>query len=193
MSRIPAMSITQHYYRFRCVSGASLIAVSLMVAPIEVAQGQQPTTEFESGTIDIGVVVSDLPASLAFYQDVLGMKKVGAFNLDADAGRRTGLSGGTPFSVVVLKLKDGESSTSWKLTTFDGVETGAQGGHIQDGVGMRYVTVFVRDMSPFLDRIEQHGVAFLGETPIMLDDGRQFVLVQDPDGLFIELIAPAPE
>ena len=187
------MSITQHFSCFRRLTGASLIAVTLVVVSSDVARGQQQTTEFESGTIDIGVVVSDLSASLAFYQDVLGMKKVGAFDLDADAGRRTGLSGGTPFSVVVLKLDDGESATSWKLMTFNGVGKGAQGGHIQDGVGMRYVTVFVRDMSPFLDRLEKHGVAFLGETPIRLDDGRQFVLIQDPDGLFIELIAPAPE
>jgi hypothetical protein len=30
----------------------------------------------------------------------------------------------------------------------------------------------------------------LGSTPTMLDEKRQFILVQDPDGNFIELIGP---
>jgi hypothetical protein len=33
-------------------------------------------------------------------------------------------------------------------------------------------------------------VKTLGESPLMLDETRQFVLIRDPDGNFIELIGP---
>jgi len=43
-------------------------------------------------------------------------------------------------------------------------------------------------MKPFLKRIKEHNIKLIAETPTKLDDGRQFVLIQDPDGTFIELI-----
>jgi hypothetical protein len=45
-------------------------------------------------------------------------------------------------------------------------------------------------MKPLLERIKKHDVKMLGKTPAMLNETRQFVLVQDPDGTFIELIGP---
>ena len=33
-------------------------------------------------------------------------------------------------------------------------------------------------------------VKLLGDTPTSLDESTQFVLIQDPDGTFIELIGP---
>jgi hypothetical protein len=55
---------------------------------------------------------------------------------------------------------------------------------------MQYITIFVKSMKPCLERIQKHGVKTLEKTPTMLDADRQFVLVQDPDGNFIELIGP---
>jgi hypothetical protein len=45
-------------------------------------------------------------------------------------------------------------------------------------------------MTPVLERLKKHSVKTLGETPTMLDINRQFVLIQDPDGNFVEFIGP---
>lgn len=49
----------------------------------------------------------------------------------------------------------------------------------------------VSDLTPFVERIKARGVTLLGKAPVPLgDSGNHFVLVQDPDGIFIELIGP---
>jgi predicted enzyme related to lactoylglutathione lyase len=64
---------------------------------------------------------------------------------------------------------------------------------IQDDTGMQYITILVKDLKPFIDRLKKHGTQMLGETPIQLGSGDHFVLIQDPDGTFIELIGPLAE
>jgi predicted enzyme related to lactoylglutathione lyase len=144
--------------------------------------------EFDRGIIEFGVVVSDLERSLDFYQNVVGMTKVGGFSIDAQFGEESGLTGGEPFDVTILKLIDSPQATQWKLMSFN-----KQGSHplpeyIQDDTGVQYVTIMVKSIAPFLERIKANNVKLLGNTPTVLGDGRQFVLIQDPDGTFIELI-----
>ncbi len=62
--------------------------------------------------------------------------------------------------------------------------------YVPDDTGIQYITIFVKSMKPFLYRIRKKGVKPLEETPAMPDETRQFVLLQDPDGNFIELIGP---
>ncbi len=152
-----------------------------------------PSPDFASATIHIGVVVSDLSRSLDFYENVIGMTRTGGFDIDGDFGRRSGLTGGAPFSVAVLKLRDEAAATQWKLMSFGKDRTHPKSAHIQDDLGVQYVTLTVKDLQPFLDRLAAHQIPLLGDTPITLGDGRRFALVQDPDGAFIELIAPPLE
>ena len=144
--------------------------------------------EFDRGVIEFGVVVSDLDKSLEFYQEVLGMTKVGGFSIDETFGKSSGLTGGAPFDVTILKLKDNDHSTQWKLMSFNKKGSHPTSEYIQDDTGVQYVTIFVKSMAPFLQRIKDHNIEILSTTPTVLDDGRQFVLIQDPDGTFIELI-----
>ena len=160
----------------------SIICISN--APVT-AQG-----EFSSGTISVGVVVTDLEKSIDFYTNVMGMVNTGGFEVQEDFARRSGLSNGVPFEVTVMKLIDAEEATQWKLLSF-----GNKAGHktqkyIQDDTGMQYVTVFVKSLAPFLERIKKHHVELLGETPTALTGDDHFVFIQDPDGTFIELIGP---
>ena len=146
---------------------------------------------FTEGAIHIGVVVKDLDAAVAFYTDVIGMKKTGGFEVDAGFGKASGLTGGLAFSVTVLKLKDSPDATQFKLMSFETDAKTPKSTHIEDALGMQYVTLMVADLTPFVARIKAAGVPFLGETPVPLGDaGQHFVLVQDPDGTFIELIGP---
>lgn len=146
--------------------------------------------EFAKQAISIGVVVEDLDKSLAFYQDVVGMVKVIEFAVDSDKAKRMGLSNGERFDVKVLKLENSEQATELKLMSFNKKTSKKNQQYIPDENGMRYMTIFVKSTAPLLKRIKKHGVKTLGETPTMLDEHRQFVLIQDPDGNFVEFIGP---
>jgi catechol 2,3-dioxygenase-like lactoylglutathione lyase family enzyme len=149
------------------------------------------TSEFPTGTIQIGVIVQDLKKSVDFYTNVIGMTKTGGFSIDAAFGEKSGLTGGEPFDVTILKLKDSPEAAEWKLMSFGKEPTHPPQKYIQDDIGMQYITIFVKSMKPFLERLEKHNVTLLEETPTFIGDGRQFVFLQDPDGNFIELIGPS--
>ena len=162
----------------------------MIVMVVSVASPAKADLGFARSTIGIGVVVSNLERSLSFYTNVIGMKKVGSFDINEEFGKRSGLTGGLPFHVDVLKLQDQPGATSWKLMSF-----GKEPGHptprnIQDDTGIQYITINVTSLEPFLERIKKHKIELLGDTPVPLGSDRQFVLIQDPDGTFIELIAP---
>lgn len=146
--------------------------------------------EFESGTIDIGVVVSDLQHSIDFYTNILGMTQTGEFSLNEGFGKNSGLTGGIPVDIKVLKLKEGGQTTQWKLMSFNKKANHPRPTHIQDDTGVQYITISVSSLTPFLERIKTNDIKLLGNTPIPLGADRQFALIQDPDGTFIELIGP---
>ena len=68
-------------------------------------------SEFSSGLIGVGVVSRDLNKSLDFYLNVIGMTKVSEFDVDAEFSKTSGLTGGIPFHVEVLKLEDDPKGT----------------------------------------------------------------------------------
>jgi len=148
----------------------------------------QPPDDFARSGIAVGVIVEDLEKSLDFYINVIGMTKVREFVVDSAKAGRMGLSDGESFDIKVLKLKDNEDASEWKIMSFSNKSDRNKQKFLPQANGYRYVTIFVRSMKPVLERIKKHGVKTLGESPLMLDATRQFVLVQDPDGNFVELI-----
>lgn len=149
-----------------------------------------PVEDFAKSGISVGVVVEDLNKSLDFYINVIGMVKTGAFSVDENKAKELGLSNGNRFDVTVLKLENSEQAAEWKLMSFGKKATHPKQNYVPDDTGVQYITIYVKSMKPILERIQKHGVKTLGKTPSMLDPNRQFVLVQDPDGTFIELIGP---
>ena len=148
--------------------------------------------DFSRKNINIGMIVSDLPKSLHFYKEVVGMVQVDRteFDVDADFGKRSGLTDSLAFHVEVLKLGAGENSTSLKLMTFGKQAKKQENQFIHSHTGIQYLTIYVTALEPILARIKQHQVKLLGKTPIPLDEKDSFVLIQDPDGTFVELIGP---
>lgn len=148
-------------------------------------------SEFSNGVIQVGVVVEDLQQSVDFYTNVLGMVKTGGFSLKGDFPKKSGLSNGVPFDVVILKLEDSPEATQWKLMSFDKKASCEKSKYIQDDTGIQYITVNVKSLNPFIERIKKNKVKLLGETPIPGGGkGNHFALIQDPDGIFIEIIGP---
>ena len=150
----------------------------------------QPTGDFAKSGISVGVVVENLQKSLDFYQNVIGMVKTGEFSVEGSTAKQLGLSAGDRFDVTILKLENSEQAAEWKLMSFGKKATHPKQTYVPDDTGMQYVTIYVKSMKPVLERIKKYNVKTLGITPTKLDEARDFVLVQDPDGNFIELIGP---
>lgn len=146
--------------------------------------------EFSSPTIGVGVICSNLEKSMDFYTNVIGMIKTGEFDVDADFAKKSGLSNGIAFHVNVLRLGEGENATQWKLISFGDKAKSAKKDFIYDNTGMQYITINVTNLTPIVERIKKNNIKFCGATPTPLGESSHFVLVQDPDGTFIELIGP---
>ena len=162
-----------------------MIALAAIISSDIMAQ-----SEFSSGLIGVGVVCKDIDKSLDFYLNVIGMTKVGEFDVDGDFGTSSGLTNGISFHVDVLKLQDSPDANQWKLMSFKKEGSHPISTYIHDDTGMQYITIMVNSLEPFLKRIKKHQVKLLGSTPIPLGETDHFVLVQDPDGTIIELIGP---
>ncbi len=162
--------------------------VAFFVLTIFTACSSLPPKEFAKTAISIGVVVEDLNKSLDFYTNVVGMVPVREFSIDVEKANRMGLSNGESFDIKVLKLENAEQATELKLMSFNNSTNHSDQNYIPEANGIRYMTIFVNSLTPILERIKNNQVETLGETPIMLDENRRFVAIQDPDGNFIEFI-----
>ena len=167
------------------------LSVFLIIAAITLlSTNTMAQSEFSSGLIGVGVVAKDIQKSLDFYLNVIGMTKVGEFDVDENFGKSSGLTDGIAFHVDVLKLQDSPDANQWKLMSFKREGTHPMPEYIHDDTGMQYITINVNSLQPFLKRIKKHNVKLMGETPVALGEKDHFVLVQDPDGTIIELIGP---
>lgn len=165
----------------------ALLTVVLVSAPTYAVQAPD---DFAKSGMSVGVVVEDLDKSLDFYLNVIGMVKTGEFAVEGAKAKELGLSNGDLFNVKILKLEDSENAPEWKLMSFGKKATHPKQNYVPDDTGMQYITIYVKSMKPLLERIKKAGVKTLGISPTMLSETLQFVLVQDPDGNFIELIGP---
>lgn len=147
-------------------------------------------SNFTSKSIGVGVVVADMQRSLDFYVKGIGMVKTGNFTINAEFGKRGGLTGGEAVEVNILKLENGPEGTDWKLMSFGKKASHPKSKFIQDDTGPQYITIQVKSLTPIIDRLKAQNVTFLGSTPTPLTKESHFVLVQDPDGTFVELIGP---
>ncbi|TLU99577.1 VOC family protein [Dyadobacter luticola] len=147
-------------------------------------------SNFTSKSIGVGVVVADMQRSLDFYIKGIGMIKTGNFTINAEFGKRGGLTGGEAVDVNILKLENSPEGTDWKLMSFGNKVDHPKPKFIQDDTGLQYITIQVKSLKPIIDRLKEQNVTFLGNTPTPLTKDSHFVLVQDPDGTFVELIGP---
>ena len=168
----------------------SVLRISFLLSAMFVTFTSYSQSNFSSKLIGLGVVVSDLERSLDFYVNGIGMVKTYSFTINEDISKRSGLSNGVPTSVTVLKLENSPEANEWKLMSFGKKAAHPKQNFIQDDTGVQYITINVKALKPVIERLKQKDVPFLGSTPTPLNQDSHFVLVQDPDGTFIELIGP---
>lgn len=152
--------------------------------------GSQAQSEFSHPGIFVGNVVEDLDKSVEFYTEVIGMIKTGEFSVPAAKCKKLGLTNNYDLNVTVLKLEDSPNATEWKLMSVGTKAKHPKQKWMTDDTGMQYSTILVKHLNPFIERCKKHNIKILSDTPSQLDENRYFILVQDPDGTFIELIGP---
>lgn len=120
-------------------------------------------------SLDIGVIVSDIGASLAFYRDILGLQFIGTVPV---------------WFGTMHRLRFGTSD--FKLIEPTTVPLpGALG--LENQLGFRYVTFVVTDLTGLCAELRGKGIEFtLPETQIR--PGSRIAMVKDPDGNIVEFV-----
>ena len=183
-------------FRLPSSSCSSVLALVLIAAVVPLAtpyliQADEPRVSFSQPVIDIGVVVSDLDKSAAFYTNVIGFRETTGFALGPDMAKKIGLTDNRGAKIRVFELGEGSGATKVKLMSFPDAGAAKPDRHfVHSTLGLNYLTLYVSDMSVSLERLKSAGVKLLGESPVDLGGGTLLVTFQDPDGTFFELIGP---
>lgn len=150
---------------------------------------------YSNTRVDFGIVVSDINKSLTFYTKALGLKEVEGFDVPVSMGKDSGLSDSKAFHVHIVKVADTEDATCIKLMQFKETLGAKQDTtFIHSTFGIRYLTLYVADMTPVLQQAATFGVKPVAQGPIALPEdlgkGVYLAVLRDPDGNMIELVGP---
>lgn len=130
------------------------------------------TVQLAKDSIDLGIVVTDIEASLAFYRDTLGLPVSGEMALPG-GGTMYRLQCGTS----VIKLLDPATAPP----------AVAPPGGIQGATGYRYWTITVTNIAEVLDACAAAGHTV--PVPLtVLRPGVTIGIVADPDGNWVEFV-----
>jgi catechol 2,3-dioxygenase-like lactoylglutathione lyase family enzyme len=123
--------------------------------------------------VQIGIVPTDLEASLHFYRDVLGFEYLGPVPvIEGRILHRFAVDGG------ILKLLEQPASSPPPAVS-------PRPGAFQTATGIRWITLHVDDLDGYTERCREQ-VWQVGTTEIR--PGVRFAIVEDPDGNAVELV-----
>ena len=175
----------------------TLLALMLCATPLLAEEEKaKPAGPFASHTIDLGVVVSDLEKSLAFYKGVVGMTEVPGFKVGGDFPKKVGLTDGAGLDIHVLVLGEGDTSTKLKVMQVKSQKPAKtlKQRHIHTLTGFSYITIVVTDVDAVLERAKKAGIKPYAKSPQRLPEGLPqtvcLLMLKDPDGNFVEIVGP---
>ena len=123
--------------------------------------------------IDVGLVVSNMEESLAFYHDLLGLPIV--------AKIKTKLIG----EGEMVQL--GHGSSLIKLVEFEKMPASEGPKEISSALGLRYITLMVRNIDDIKLKMEKNNTT--EKIPMtQLSNGAIIYMVEDPDGNIVEFV-----
>lgn len=150
--------------------------------------------KYTNQTIDMGMVVNDLDASVKFYTDVLGFKEISGFSVPKETATDAGLTDGLGLEIKVLTLGDEKSATKLKLMTTSAKSKSAEHSFIHSQLGVSYITLHIADTTAAMDRLKANSVKPIAKGPVELPEslakGVYLTVVRDPDGNLVELVGP---
>ena len=120
-------------------------------------------------SLDLGMLVSDIKASLEFYRDTLGLDYVGEVPV---------------WFGTMHRLRFG--SSDFKIIQPNTMPTKGPIG-LENQLGFRYVTFVIQDLTGLCNALQSRGVEFyLPEKE--LRPGVRIAMVKDPDGNIVEFV-----
>lgn len=133
------------------------------------AKGAEVMMKPAKDSLDLGIIVSDIKASLRFYCDILGLKFIETIPL---------------WFGTMHRLRFGTSD--FKLIDPKNVPPkGAIG--LEAQLGFRYVTFVVKNLTQLCEDLKRIGTEFaMEETEIR--PGSRIAMVKDPDGNIVEFV-----
>jgi catechol 2,3-dioxygenase-like lactoylglutathione lyase family enzyme len=133
---------------------------------------------------NVGVVVEDLPAAIAFFRE-LGLELEGRAMVEGEwAGRVTGL-GDQRVEIAMMRTPDGHSRL--ELSRF--LEPPAIADHRNapvNALGYLRVMFAVDDIDETLARLRERGAQLVGEV-VQYEDSYRLCYIRGPEGLLIGL------
>jgi len=133
----------------------------------------------------LGICVSDLDRSLAFYREALGFREVGRLDVGDDATARILEVEGTRLRLVYLE-RDG-----WRIELLHYDAPGHRGTgerRAMNELGLTHLSFAVETLDAVAESIEKHGGRVLQSTRSAFRSGNRGLFALDPDGTRIELI-----
>lgn len=142
--------------------------------------------------VHLGLTVSDIERSIAFYRDLLGMTVFRRRpHVAADyVSQQTGYEG-VELSVASMKVRE-ESQQSLELVQYLN-QPGAAGDPATHRPGSSHLCLQVDDLRGCYEDLLAHGVEFRSE-PVTITEGPNtgglVIYMRDPDGYTLELFQP---
>jgi len=134
---------------------------------------------------NVGIVVDDLPATIAFFRE-LGLELEGQAVVEGEwAGRVTGL-GDQRVEIAMMRTPDGHSRL--ELSHF--IEPPVVSDHRNAPVnafGYLRVMFAVDDIDETLARMRKHGAKLVSSEVVQYEDSYRICYIRGPEGLLIGL------
>jgi catechol 2,3-dioxygenase-like lactoylglutathione lyase family enzyme len=134
---------------------------------------------------NVGIVVDDLPAAIAFFRE-LGLELEGQATIEGEwAGRVTGL-GDQRVEIAMMRTPDGHSRL--ELSRFLTPPTVADHRNAPvNSLGYLRVMFAVDDIEETLDRLYKQGAQLVSSEVVQYEDSYRICYIRGPEGLLIGL------
>lgn len=148
----------------------------------------------KQGILHIGLTVSNLQRSIAFYRDVLGLEFVGEMEMSGPETEILFQKKACEAKVAYLKINSSEGSPLLELIEFQNVSLPLQPCSLFR-TSISEVCFLSEDIDTDFAKLSQKGVIFLS-SPQTFDSSRygfgksRAVYFKDPDGIILELLQP---
>ena len=146
------------------------------------------------GIVHVGLTVTDLDRSVAFYRDVLGLSYLGEMEMKGPETEKLFQRKGCKARVAYLNGSQELAAPPVELIQFVGQETEHQAGDLFR-TSISELCFAVEDIDREYQRLKELGVEFLSE-PQTFDSTEygfgksRAVYFRDPDGIVLELLQP---
>jgi catechol 2,3-dioxygenase-like lactoylglutathione lyase family enzyme len=134
---------------------------------------------------NMGIVVEDLEATIAFFLE-LGLELEGRAVVEGEwAGRVTGL-GDQRVEIAMMRTPDGHSRLELSHFLAPSVVADHRNAPV-NALGYLRVMFAVEDIDETLDRLRKHGAALVSTEVVQYEDVYRLCYIRGPEGLLIGL------